>query len=184
VNVIPTKIPGVLIIEPAVHRDGRGFFLETWAEERYASHGIGPRFVQDNQSRSQRGTLRGLHAQLKQPQGKLVRALRGEIYDVAVDGRTQSATFGDWVAVTLSEENFRQLWVPPGMFHGFAVVSEMAEVEYKCSAPYARGDEIGVRWNDPALGIVWPVHDPILSPKDAAAPTLAEVKERLAQAGW
>lgn len=183
-NVIQTEIPGVLIIEPTVHRDGRGFFVETWAQERYASHGIGPQFVQDNQSRSQRGTLRGMHAQLKQPQGKLVRALRGEIYDVAIDGRTQSKTFGKWVGVTLSEENFRQLWVPPGMFHGFCVVSEFAEVEYKCSAGYARGDEIGVAWNDPAVGIVWPVHEPLLSPKDANTATLAGLKQKLADAGW
>ena len=167
-----------------MHRDPRGFFLESWEQVRYASHGIGPMFVQDNHSRSQKGTLRGLHAQLMQPQVKLVRAVRGEIFDVAVDGRPNSPTFGKWVGVTLSDENFRQLWVPPGMFHGFCVVSEIAEVEYKCSAPYARTDEVGIRWNDPGLGIVWPVHEPLLSPKDAAAPTLAEVREKLATAGW
>ena len=183
-NVIETEIPGVLIVEPAVHRDGRGFFVETWAEARYAAHGIGPRFVQDNQSRSQRGTLRGMHAQLMQPQGKLVRTLRGEIYDVVIDGRTASPTFGKWVGVLLSEENFRQLWVPPGMFHGFCVTSEIAEVEYKCSAPYARGDEVGVAWNDPAIGIQWPTNDPLLSAKDAAASSLADVRARLIQAGW
>jgi dTDP-4-dehydrorhamnose 3,5-epimerase len=182
--VTKTAIPDVLLITPAVHRDGRGFFVETWAEARYLSHGIGPRFVQDNQSRSQKGTLRGMHAQLMQPQGKLVRALRGEIYDVAVDGRPNSPTFGKWVGALLSEENFQQLWVPPGMFHGFCVTSEIAEVEYKCSAPYARGDEIALRWDDPALGIDWPTKEPLLSAKDSALPSLAELRERLAAAGW
>jgi len=183
-NVTPTAIPAVLLIAPTVHRDARGFFLETWEETRYAAHGIGPRFVQDNQSSSQRGTLRGLHAQLSSPQGKLVRAIRGEILDVAVDGRPNSPTFGKWVSALLTGDNHHQLWVPPGFFHGFAVLSETAEVAYKCSTPYARGDEIGVRWNDPALGIDWQVAEPLLSAKDAAAPTLADVREKLAQAGW
>jgi dTDP-4-dehydrorhamnose 3,5-epimerase len=122
--------------------------------------------------------LRGLHAQLRRPQGKLVRALRGEIWDVAVDARPGSPTFGKWFGVTLSEENFRQLFVPPGFLHGFCVLSEMAEVEYKCTALYDRADEIGVRWDDPGIAIDWPVKAPLLSPKDAALPSLSEVAPR------
>lgn len=178
-NVHPTEIEGVLIVEPAVFRDPRGFFLETWHAEKYERAGIAGPFVQDNHSRSVRGTLRGLHAQRRHPQGKLVRAVRGEIWDVAVDIRPGSKTFGRWTAATLSEDNFRQLWVPPGMAHGFCVTSEVAEVEYKCTAPYDRADEIGVRWDDPALGIRWPVSAPILSPKDLALPTLAGLRDLL-----
>ena len=178
-NFLPTRLPDVVLIEPAVHRDARGFFLETFHQAKFRAAGLDLTFVQDNHSRSQRGTLRGLHAQLQHPQGKLVRAVRGEIFDVAVDLRPGSATFGQHASALLSEENFRQLWVPPGFAHGFCVVSEVAEVEYKCTAQYAPADEIGVRWDDPALGIEWPVKDPILSVKDAALPTLAGLRPRL-----
>ena len=178
-KITPTEIPDVLLIEPSVHRDGRGFFLETWQREKYRAHGIGPEFVQDNHSRSVRGTLRGLHAQRRRPQGKLVRAVAGEIWDVAVDVRPGSPTFGKWAAATLSSENFRQLWVPPGMVHGFCVLSETAEVEYKCTELYDRADEIGLRWDDPAVAIPWPVGEPLLSPKDREQPLLPDLRRLL-----
>jgi dTDP-4-dehydrorhamnose 3,5-epimerase len=174
---LPTDLPGVLVIEPDVFRDARGFFLETFQAQRYREGGIAYDFVQDNHSRSVRGTLRGLHAQRMRPQGKLVRALRGEIFDVAVDIRPGSKTFGRHVSVTLSEENFRQLFVPPGFVHGFCVLSEVAEIEYKCTTYYDKSDEIGVRWD--TAGIDWPVKEPLLSPKDAALPTLAELRRLL-----
>ena len=155
-----------------MHRDARGFFLETFHARKYREGGIGYDFVQDNHSRSQRGTLRGLHAQKARPQGKLVRAVRGEIFDVALDIRRGSQTFGKWVGVTLSEDNFRQLFIPPGYAHGFCVTSDLAEVEYKCTDFYDRADEIGVRWD--SAGIDWPLKDPLLSPKDAALPRLDE----------
>jgi dTDP-4-dehydrorhamnose 3,5-epimerase len=177
---ISTPIPGVMVVEPDVFRDARGFFLEAFHEGKYRQGGIPYSFVQDNQSRSQRGTLRGLHAQRKQPQGKLVRALRGEIWDVAVDIRLGSQTFGRWFGVALSEENMKQIFVPPGCLHGFCVLSEVAEVEYKCTTFYDRADEIGARWDDPAIGISWPVERPLLSPKDEALPTLAELRAKLA----
>jgi dTDP-4-dehydrorhamnose 3,5-epimerase len=180
-NLIPTSLPEVLLFEPKVHRDGRGFFVETWQQARYLSHGIGPQFVQDNHSRSQRGTLRGLHAQHRQPQGKLVRCIQGEIYDVAVDVRPSSSTFGKFAAATLSAENFRQLWIPPGFVHGFCVLSETAEVEYKCTTPYAPGDEIGLLWSDPEVAIPWPLggSTPLLSAKDEKQPTLAQLRKLL-----
>src|SRR6266478_8710714 len=168
-----------LIVEPDVFRDARGFFVETFHAERYRQGGIPYDFVQDNHSRSLRGSLRGLHAQRTRPQGKLVRAVRGEIFDVAVDIRPGSATFGKWVGDRLSEESFRQMFIPPGFAHGFCVLSEVAEVAYKCSDFYDRSDEIGFRWNDPAVGIAWPIRDPLLSEKDAALPTLAELRPRL-----
>ncbi len=174
---IETELPGVLIVEPDVFRDARGFFLETFNARRYAAGGIDCSFVQDNQSLSSRGTLRGLHAQRQRPQAKLVRAVRGEIFDVAVDIRPRSPTFGKWVGVRLSEDTFRQIFVPEGFAHGFCVLSEVAEVEYKCSAFYDRADEIGVRWD--SAGIDWPVKAPLLSPKDAALPSLAEVRKAL-----
>ena len=174
---LQTDLPGVLIIEPDVFRDARGFFLETFQVRRYRDNGIPHDFVQDNHSRSVRGTLRGLHAQRRRPQGKLVRALRGEIFDVAVDIRPGSQTFGRHVSATLSDENFRQIFVPPGYAHGFCVLSEVAEVEYKCTEYYDRTDEIGARWD--SAGIEWPVKDPLLSPKDAALPTLAELRTLL-----
>ena len=178
-RVVPTAIPGVLVIEPDVHTDGRGFFLETYHANRYAAQGIQGPFVQDNHSRSTAGTLRGLHLQLQHPQGKLVRAIEGEIYDVAVDVRRGSPTFGRWVAVTLTAANFKQCYVPPGFAHGFCVVSPVAQVEYKCTDVYDPSDEIGIAWNDPALAISWPVREPMLSPRDARHPTLAELADRL-----
>jgi dTDP-4-dehydrorhamnose 3,5-epimerase len=176
---IETALPGVLLVEPEVFRDARGFFLETFHAQKYRAGGIAHDFVQDNQSRSVRGTLRGLHAQRRRPQGKLVRAIQGEIFDVAVDIRPGSKEFGRWVGATLSGENFRQLWVPPGFAHAFCVVSEVAEVEYKCTDLYDRTDEIGLVWNDPAVGIDWPVKDPLLSAKDAALPGLYELRSVL-----
>ena len=175
----PLEIPDVILIEPDVHRDERGFFLEVWHAARFAEHGIDARFVQDNHSRSQRNTLRGLHAQLTNPQGKLLRTTSGEIWDVAVDIRPDSPHFGRWVSATLSEENLHLLWIPPGFAHGFCVLSERADVEYKCTTHYDAGDEIAIRWNDPEIGVTWPGASPILSARDRAAPTLAEVKPRL-----
>lgn len=178
-RTVPTDLPGVLIIEPDVFRDPRGFFLESYHEGRYAAQGIPGPFVQDNHSYSVRGTLRGLHAQVARPQAKLVRAVEGEMYDVAVDVRVGSPTFARWVGIVLSGENLRQLYIPPGFIHGFCVLSERVHVEYKCTDFYDAGDELRVAWNDPAIGITWPIPNPVLSPKDAGAPHLAEVQSRL-----
>ena len=178
-RVVPTEIPEVLLIDPDVHADGRGFFLETYHADKYRAHGIDGPFVQDNHSRSAIGTLRGLHLQLKRPQGKLVRVIEGEIYDVAVDVRRGSPTFGRFVAVTLTAESFRQCYVPPGFAHGFCVVSPIAQVEYKCTDLYDPASEIGIAWNDPAIGIPWPIGEPILSARDSRHPTLAELADRL-----
>jgi dTDP-4-dehydrorhamnose 3,5-epimerase len=172
-------LPEVILVVPDVHRDARGFFLETYHARKYREGGIEGAFVQDNQSHSRRGTLRGLHAQVRTPQGKLVRAVRGEIFDVAVDIRPASPSFGRWVGATLSDENAHQLWVPPGFGHGFCVLSEEADVEYKCTALYDPADEIAVLWNDPAIGVRWPVGEPVLSARDRAAKPLAECAERL-----
>jgi dTDP-4-dehydrorhamnose 3,5-epimerase len=171
----PQEIRDVLRIEPDVYRDARGFFLETWHQRKYAEGGISGPFVQDNHSRSGRGTLRGLHAQIQRPQGKLVRAVDGEVFDVAVDIRRGSPTFGRWVGDRLSGENLRQLWIPPGFAHGFCVLSETVHLEYKCTDFYDASDEIAIAWNDPEIGIEWPLDDPTLSAKDAAAPRLADV---------
>jgi dTDP-4-dehydrorhamnose 3,5-epimerase len=179
VRVVATAIPEVLVIEPDVHADGRGFFLETYHADRYRAYGIAGPFVQDNHSRSGQGTLRGLHLQTARPQGKLVRVIEGEIYDVAVDVRRGSPTFGRYVAVSLSAENFRQCYVPPGFAHGFCVVTPTAQVEYKCTDIYDPASELGILWNDPALGIPWPVKEPLLSPRDARHPTMAELGDRL-----
>jgi dTDP-4-dehydrorhamnose 3,5-epimerase len=179
VKVLPTEIPGVVLIEPTVHRDARGFFLESYNSVRYREHGIDAVFVQDNHSRSAGGTVRGLHAQRLHPQGKLVRVLRGEVWDVAVDIRRGSPTFGRWVGFVLSGDNFRQLWIPPGFAHGFCVLSETVHVEYKCTDFYDPVDEIAVAWNDPAIGIAWPVREPILSARDARARRLADVADHL-----
>jgi dTDP-4-dehydrorhamnose 3,5-epimerase len=176
---LPTELSGVVIVEPDVHRDSRGFFLETFHLRKYREGGIDGTFVQDNHSHSVRGTLRGLHAQVARPQGKLVRAVAGEMFDVAVDIRPGSPTFGRWVGVVLSGENFRQLYIPPGFAHGFCVLSPQVDVEYKCTDFYDPSDEIGILWSDPAIGIAWPVPDPIVSAKDARAPRLAEVVSRL-----
>ena len=178
-RVAPTAVPGVLIVEPDIHRDGRGFFLETYHADRYREHGIAGPFVQDNHSRSAAGTLRGLHLQIRRPQGKLIRVIEGEIFDVAVDVRRGSPTFGRWVSVTLTAENFKQMYVPPGFAHGFAVVSPIAQVEYKCTDLYDPASEIGIAWNDPALAIAWPMADPILSARDRSHPRLAEVTDQL-----
>lgn len=175
----PTAIPEVIRVEPQVFRDARGFFLESYHEAKFAAAGVSARFVQDNHSRSSRGTLRGLHMQLRFAQGKLVRCIAGEVFDVAVDARRHSKTFGRWVGETLSAENFRQLWVPPGFLHGFCVVSETAEIQYKCTELYHPEDELGVIWNDPELAIRWPLAAPLLSAKDAALPQLREVETRL-----
>jgi dTDP-4-dehydrorhamnose 3,5-epimerase len=174
-NVIATELPEVLIVEPKVFGDPRGFFMETFRADRYAGHGMAGPFVQDNLSRSARGVLRGLHLQNPNAQAKLVSVLRGAVRDVAVDVRRGSPTFGRHVAVELSEENRRQLFVPRGFAHGFLVLSEMADVLYKCDAFYSPADEITVRWNDPAIGIAWNIAGPELSKRDAAAPPLADV---------
>ena len=171
----PTILPEVILVEPDVHRDQRGFFLETYHAEKYRAGGVPGPFLQDNHSRSLRGTLRGLHAQLRRPQGKLVRAVEGEMLDVAVDIRKSSPTFGRWVAVRLSGENFHQLYVPPGFAHGFCVLSPVVHVEYKCTDFYDRADEIAVAWNDPDIGIEWPLADPTLSPKDQGAARLKDL---------
>ena len=160
-------VADALLVVPEVHGDSRGFFYESWRQDPYADLGIGPLFVQDNHSRSSRGVLRGLHYQLTSPQGKLVRALVGEIYDVIVDMRKSSPTFKKWVGVTLSAENRHMLWVPPGFAHGFQVVSDVAEIVYKCTAYYRPEDEHSLLWSDPDLAIEWPVEEaPALSAKD------------------
>jgi len=179
VRFVPTEIPGVVIVEPDVHRDGRGYFVETYHAEKYRAAGIPGPFVQDNHSRSVGGTLRGLHLQLQHPQGKLVRVVEGEIFDVAVDVRRGSPTIGRWVGVMLSADDFKQCYVPPGFAHGFCVTSPIALVEYKCTDIYDPKSEIGVAWNDPALAIPWPVSKPILSDRDRRYSTLAELSDRL-----
>jgi len=181
VKVTATRIPDVLLIEPKVFGDHRGFFVETWSARRYAEAGLPATFVQDNLSSSTVGTVRGLHFQHPDDQGKLVMAMTGEIFDVAVDVRVGSPTFGRWAGARLSGENKHQLWVPPGLAHGFCVLSESAVVSYKCTEYYARDSELAVLWNDPDVGIEWPVgRDAILSEKDAAAPRLRDIpKERL-----
>jgi len=181
-RVLPTELPGVLLVEPTVLSDARGFFVESWQRDRFAEAGIAGPFVQDNHSRSGAWTLRGLHAQLRQPQGKLVRAVEGEIFDVAVDIRRGSPTFGRWAGALLSAENFRQLWMPPGFAHGFLVTRGPAQVLYKATAFYAREDEVAIVWNDPAIGIAWPLPagtEPVLSDKDREAPALAMLAGRL-----
>jgi dTDP-4-dehydrorhamnose 3,5-epimerase len=178
---IESELPGVVLIEPEVLRDERGFFFESFHGKRFAQHGLPERFVQDNHSRSVRGTVRGLHAQWRRPQGKLVRALRGAIWDVAVDIRPDSPTFRRWVAFELSSENFRELYVPPGYAHGFCVLTDVAEVEYKVTDYWDPEGELRIRWNDPELAIPWPVSaTPILSAKDQDAPLLRDALSFLA----
>jgi dTDP-4-dehydrorhamnose 3,5-epimerase len=180
-NIIKTAIPGVLIIEPKIFGDARGFFLETFNADRYAGGGIAAPFVQDNLSRSARGTLRGLHFQNPKPQGKLVTVLRGAVRDVVVDVRVGSPTFGRHVAVDLDEENRRQLWVPRGFAHGFVVRSDSADFFYKCDELYSPADEKVLRWNDPELGIDWGVDAPLLSPRDGDGKSLAQLAGLLPQ---
>jgi dTDP-4-dehydrorhamnose 3,5-epimerase len=174
VKVLATELPGVLLLEPRVFEDARGSFQELYHERRYAEAGIPGPFVQDNLSRSVRGTLRGLHFQEPHAQGKLIQVLSGSVYDVVVDVRRGSPTFGRWVGLTLSAESQRQLWVPPGFAHGFCVTSERCDFLYKCTEFQAPGSERGIAWDDPALAIPWPVAEPLLSPKDARLPRLAE----------
>ncbi len=176
-QVIETALEGVRIIEPRVFEDRRGFFFESYNERAYAEHGIGDRWVQDNHSRSVRGVLRGLHYQAPPGQAKLVRVVVGEVYDVAVDVRFGSPTFGQYVGVVLSAENRRQLYIPVGLAHGFCVLSETADFLYKVTSYYAPQDERGIRWDDPTLGIPWPVRDPILSDKDLALPFLRDIPQ-------
>jgi dTDP-4-dehydrorhamnose 3,5-epimerase len=178
-RIAATALPDVLVIEPDVYKDGRGFFLETYHAAKYEASGIRLPFVQDNHSRSSEGTLRGIHLQIAPPQGKLVRVIRGAVLDVAVDLRIGSATFGRSISTELSEENFRQLYVPPGFGHAFYVTRGPADVEYKVTALYEPAGEIGVVWNDPELAIKWPNLSPTLSDRDAKLPLLASVRERL-----
>jgi dTDP-4-dehydrorhamnose 3,5-epimerase len=175
-KVIATEIPDVLVVEPKLLGDQRGFFFEAFHAQRYAEHGILGPFVQDNLSRSGFGVIRGLHLQNPSTQGKLVSVLRGQVLDVAVDVRVGSPTFGRHVVVELNEENRRQLWVPRGFAHGFAVLSETVDFFYKCDNPYNPNNEIVVRWNDPAIGIRWNIENPSLSSRDAKAPCLSDVK--------
>lgn len=178
-KVIETALSGVFIIEPRLFADHRGYFLESFQAERYRRElDIQLPFVQDNHSRSLKGVLRGLHFQEKRPQGKLVRAVRGAVWDVAADIDPESPTFGDYVAVLLCEDNHRQLWVPPGYAHGFAVLSDVADVEYKCTEYYDHTDDSGIIWNDPTLDINWRIRNPILSEKDASLPALSQFINR------
>jgi len=168
--IVKSHLEGCLIIEPTVYGDERGFFLETFNEDRYAQiAGISVKFVQDNHSHSTKGVLRGLHFQKTKPQGKLVRVIRGTVFDVAVDIRRTSSTFGNWQGVILSGDNKRQFWIPPGFAHGFVTLSEEADFEYKCSDYYDPCDEGCIKWNDPNLNIDWPLDNPVLSDKDASA---------------
>jgi dTDP-4-dehydrorhamnose 3,5-epimerase len=183
VNVDSTPLPGVLLLSPKVFGDARGFFLETFSSSRYAEIGITEPFVQDNWSRSAKHTLRGLHFQNPNAQGKLVSVVRGSVYDVVVDVRVGSPQFGKWFGCELSESSKQQLWVPPGFAHGFCVLSDEADFVYKCTQLYSPQHEAAVLWNDPALGIEWPVKEPVLSKKDAAALPLSELTARLPRFG-
>jgi dTDP-4-dehydrorhamnose 3,5-epimerase len=176
-NVVETELPGVLLIEPDVFGDARGFFMESWNGARYEEHGIEDHFVQDNLSFSAHAVLRGLHFQTPQPQGKLISVLRGEVFDVAVDIRVGSPTFGRWIGLTLSAENRRQFWVPPGFAHGFVVTGENALLSYKCTDYYTPEYDRSIEWNDPDIGIQWPIQTPSLSDKDRTAPPLNEMPE-------
>ena len=175
-EVIQTEIPDVKIVKPKVYGDERGFFLETFEQKRYQEMlGISLNFVQDNHSQSQKNVLRGLHFQKENPQGKLVRVVRGEVFDVAVDIRKDSSTYGKWVGVILSEDNKSQLWIPPGLAHGFLVLSDIADFEYKCTNYYDPNSEGCLLWNDPTININWPITTPILSDKDRLGKTLQEL---------
>ncbi len=176
-NVLETALPGVLILEPKVHGDARGFFMESYNRRRFAELGLPDEFVQDNHSRSARGVLRGLHYQIRQPQGKLVRVTRGAVFDVAVDLRRSSPSFGRWAGVELTEDNHRMLWIPPGFAHGFLVLSEIADFLYKTTDYYAPEHERCIRWDDPDIGIDWPLEtEPLLSAKDRVGRSLREAE--------
>jgi dTDP-4-dehydrorhamnose 3,5-epimerase len=178
-TLIPTKIPDIRLIQPQVFEDPRGFFLESYNQKLYAEVGITAIFIQDNHSRSQKNTLRGLHAQLKRPQGKLIRVIQGEVFDVVVDLRRNSPTYKKWEGFLLSERNFQQCYIPAGFAHGFCVLSEMAEFEYKVTDYYDPANELHLLWNDPEIGIDWPVKNPILSPKDAQGVLFKDVAAQL-----
>ncbi len=171
-DIVTTRLPGVLLVQPVRHTDERGFLMERFHEARFAEHGLPTHWPQENHSRSRRGVLRGLHFQLRAPQGKLVSCVRGEAYDVAVDVRVGSPTFGRWVGVTLSESSARMVWIPPGFAHGFCAVSDVVDIVYMCTEPYDAADERGVRWDDAEIAIEWPLPRPMLSARDAALPTL------------
>jgi dTDP-4-dehydrorhamnose 3,5-epimerase len=180
VQRLPTRLDGLVLLEPAVHGDERGFFSETWRADAWSAHGVPTDFVQDNHSRSRRGTLRGVHFQTSPGQGKLVRVARGRVWDVAVDLRRGSPTFGEWEAVELDDSTHRQLWIPIGFGHGFCVLSETADFVYKCTAYYDPATEAGIKFDDPAVGIEWPQDIELLySERDRTAPTLAEVADEL-----
>ena len=177
-EVVKTPIEGVLLIKPQVFGDERGYFVETWQKERYEAAGINQPFVQDNHSKSTKGILRGLHFQKQHPQGKLVMVSLGEVFDVAVDIRKGSPTFGKWFGAILNQENQNQLWIPPGMAHGFVVLSDVAHFHYKCTDFYHPGDEGSIRWNDPTIAIDWPYkEEPVLSAKDQIAPFFKDALE-------
>ncbi len=174
---LATNLPGVVIVEPEVHRDNRGYFFESYHQKKFKDAGLPLDFVQDNISKSVQNTLRGLHAQIRQPQGKLIGVIEGEVFDVAVDIRKNSPTFGKWTSALLSADNFKRMYVPPGFAHGFCVVSRTAVVEYKCTDFYDPADEVTILWNDPGLAISWPVKNPILSGKDARGEKLSDLIE-------
>lgn len=177
-NIKETKLTGVLILEPKVFTDDRGYFLETWNNTRYEQAGIPGPFVQDNISFSKKGILRGLHFQYPQSQGKLIQVLSGEVVDVVVDIRVGSPTYGQWIGEVLSESNHRQMYVPPGFAHGYCVTSEAALFSYKCTDFYNPATEHGIVWNDPDIGIEWPIAQPVLSPKDAVYPRLKDLRPK------
>jgi|SRR5581483_2094685 len=175
-KISPTQLKDVILLGPDVHRDPRGLFLETYQSQKYKAAGMEADFIQDNYARSKQGVLRGLHAQLKKPQAKLIRVTQGEVFDVAVDVRPDSPTFGKWEGFRLSNENFFQLFIPEGFLHGYCVLSPEAVVEYKCTDYYNPGDEIGVRWDDPELKIQWPLPKPLLSDKDSQLPFFRDLR--------
>jgi dTDP-4-dehydrorhamnose 3,5-epimerase len=178
-EVLPTEFDGLVLLEPAVHGDDRGFFLETYRSDLWAEHGVDAEFVQHNHSRSSKGILRGLHFQTEPGQAKLVRCGRGRIFDVAVDLRRASPTFGRWAGYVLDDETHRQLFVPVGFAHGFLVLSEVADVNYLCSSVYDPATESGIAWDDPEVAVEWPIANPLLSGRDVSAPSLAELRETL-----
>ena len=178
-KVVQAELPGVLLIEPDVFRDTRGFFLESYNQRKYRELGIDAEFVQDNHSRSGRDTIRGLHAQHHHPQGKLVRVIEGSIFDVVVDIRRGSSSYARWIGMRLSADNFVQCYVPPGYAHGFCVLSEIAQIEYKCTDFYYPDDELHILWDDPEIGITWPTANPLLSDKDCAGKRLRDLIDRL-----